>query len=128
MLNRTQEYHFRIYQLDLARVIPFAFQDIEALHKAGYSQPPAAMYRLVGDSTCMAPSGISPEDLLDRILATHRSVLPQDYQGRAIAPSDIIELYGKAYRRYYYRNKDGFTPVTFSPFLCRDIHARRPAA
>ena len=128
MLNRTQEYHFRIYQLDLTRVIPFAFQDIEALHKAGYTQPPAAMYRLVRDSTCMAPSGISPEDLLDRILATHRSVLPQDYQGRAVAPSDIIELYGKAYRRYYYRNKDGFTPVTFSPFLCRDIQARRPAA
>ena len=128
MLNRTLEYHFRIYQLDLTQVVPFAFQDITALHKAGYAQPPAAMYRLVRDNICRAPSGISPENLLDRILAMHQSVPPADYHGRAVAPSDIIELYGKAYRHYYYCNKGGFTPVTFSPFLCRSIQARRPAA
>ena len=127
-LNQTQEYHFRIYQLDLTRVVPFAFQDIAALHKAGYTQPPAAMYQLVWDGTYRSPSGISSEKLLDRILSTYQSGLPSDYQGRAVAPSDIIELYGKAHRRYYYCNKSGFTPVTFSPFLCRSTHAHRPAA
>ena len=127
-LNQTQEYHFRIYQLDLTRVVPFAFQDIAALHKAGYTQPPAAMYQLIWDGTCRAPSGISSENLLDRILAMYQSGLPSDYHGRAVAPSDIIELYGKAHRRYYYCNKSGFTPVTFSPFLCRSTHAHRPAA
>ena len=128
MLSQTQEYHFRIYQLDLTQVVPFAFQDIEALHKAGYTQPPAAMYQLVWDSTCRAPSGISPGHLLDRILAIYQSCPPSDYYGRAVAPSDIIELYGKAYRRYYYCNKGGFISVYFSPFRCRSIQARRPAA
>ena len=86
------------------------------------------MYQLVWDGTCRAPSGISSENLLDRILSTYQSGLPSDYHGRAVAPSDIIELYGKAHRRYYYCNKSGFTPVTFSPFLCRSTHAHRPAA
>ena len=127
-LSQTQEYHFRIYQLDLNRVVPFAFQDIAALHKAGYTQPPAAMYQLVWDSTCRVSSGMPLEDLLNHICAMYQSGLPSGYHGRAVAPSDIIELYGKAHRRYYYCNKGGFTPVTFSPFLCRSIQARRPAA
>lgn len=38
---------FRLYQLalDAQQPIPFAFHGIEALHKAGYTQPPASLYR-----------------------------------------------------------------------------------
>ncbi len=126
--NQTRGYHFRIYQLDLGRVVPFAFRDIDAMQKAGCTQPPASMYQLVWDGVCMAPSGIMPEDLLNRISAMYGYTPPPDYPGRAVAPSDIIELYGKDYRRYYYRNQDGFTPVAFSPFLCRRIPVSRRAA
>ena len=48
---------FRIYQLDLqpGKTVPFAFSGIEALHKAGYEQPPASEYCLVYEGRMTRP-------------------------------------------------------------------------
>ncbi len=48
----------RIYQLeftDTEKTKPFAFSGIEALHKAGFQQPPASEYRLVRDEAIFCP-------------------------------------------------------------------------
>jgi hypothetical protein len=61
---------FRIYQLDLADgwdTVPFAFMGIEAMHEAGFQQPPAAKYRLICDGMLYAPCGKPDSYLLEQI-------------------------------------------------------------
>lgn len=116
--------HFRIYQLDFKDGIepkPFAFLGIEGLHKAGYEQPPAAEYCLVCDAEIVCPQGQEEEKILCRIFEKYNDTLPEDYPGRSLAPSDVVELYDEGKRCYFYRNEDGFAPVRFSPLLARPI-------
>ena len=40
--------------------------------------------------------------------------LPDGYAGRAVAPSDVIELYGEKGSRFIYCNEEGFYPVAFA--------------
>ena len=40
--------------------------------------------------------------------------LPDGYAGRAVAPSDVIELYSVKGSRFFYCNEEGFYPVAFA--------------
>lgn len=66
--RKTQR--FRVYQLDLehGETRAFAFGGIDALHKAGFQQPPAAEYTLVYDGELICPVGQDERDILERIL------------------------------------------------------------
>lgn len=112
---------FRIYQLDISmgKVIPFAFGGIELLQKAGYEQPPAALYRLVHEGKLQYADGEDEHLRLIRLLTQYKDDLPAGYRGRQVAPSDVIELYDDHVRKYYYRDENGFWPVQFSPMLAK---------
>lgn len=112
----------RIYQLeftDTEKTKPFAFSGIDALHKAGFQQPPASEYRLVRDETLYCPKDEPDLAILERVFDRYNGKLPADYPGRCIAPSDVLELYDVEKRRYYYRDMKQFVPVAFSPLLAR---------
>lgn len=120
LLTQRKQQKFRIYQLEFSTDLqakPFAFLGIEALHKAGYEQPPAAEYRLVHDGVFLSKAELSDSDVLDLIFRRYNDDVPEDYQGRSLAPSDIIELYDEQGRCYFYRNPNDFTEVKFSPVL-----------
>ena len=119
--------HFRIYQLDFSagQVIPFAFQKSEALYQSGYQQPPAGMYRLVCDDGLMRPVGQGEQVCLQRIAARYCDELPSGYEGRSVAPADVIELYDGSSRRYFYVEPQGaFSAVRFSPALVKNRPVR----
>ena len=105
----------------------FAYLGIEALHKAGYEQPPAAEYCKVFDGEMICPIGQPAEDVLARLFDRYNDQLPKEYPGRSLSPSDVVELYDEESRRYFYRDKDAFAEVKFSPFLARPFLGK-PAA
>lgn len=119
--SQRQERHFRIYQLELRndRILPFAFQGIEKLYAAGYEQPPASEYRLIYDGYFMAPVEQTDAEVLERAFGCFNDSLPQDYHGRSVSMSDVIELYDDTGRRYFYCDHIGFAPVQFSPMLAK---------
>ena len=117
--RKTQR--FRVYQLDLehGETRAFAFGGIDALHKTGFQQPPAAEYTLVYDGELICPVRQDDRDILERIFARYNQALPPDYHGRSIAPSDVLELYDESERRYFYCDMAGFVQVKFSPALAK---------
>lgn len=122
LLAQRRKQNFRIYQLylnDEQPTIPFAFGGIKELHKAGYEQPPSSMYQLIYDGCLYYPSGEEEQNLLEIIFDRYNDDLPDDYPGRSISPSDIIELYDDSDRHYYYCDRIGFSEVKFSPFLAK---------
>lgn len=121
LLSQRQEQGFRIYQLDvsLLKTIPFAFSGMEELQKAGHEYPPAAEYRLVHEGTLLCDENEDDTQRLTRIAKRFGDVLPKDYTGRSVAPSDVLELYDKTGRRYFYRDIGRFCPVKFSPMLAK---------
>lgn len=109
---------FRIYQLEFSEETQtrrYAFQDIAALHKLGFEQPPAADYRLVEDAGLIYTGELSEQAVLQRIFERYNDDRPSGYMGRCLSPSDVVELYDDEERRYYYRNREDFTQVRFSP-------------
>ena len=117
----------RIYQLeftDTEKTKPFAFSGIDALHKAGFQQPPASEYRLVRDEMLYCAKGEPDLAVLERVFDHYNGKLPADYPGRCVAPSDVLELYDAEKRRYYYRDMKQFVPVAFSPLLVRPMLPR----
>lgn len=112
--------HFRLYQLtfDAQQPIPFAFRGIGALHKAGYTQPPAALYRLVLDTGLPRGEAQTDKEFLHDVRTYCRDGLPQN-NCRPIAASDVVELYGSDERRYFYVEPSGFLQTQFSPFLTK---------
>ena len=121
LLSQRQEQRFRIYQLDinLDKVIPFAFGGIDDLHKAGHEYPPAAEYRLVHEGLLHFDENEDEQQKLTRIAELFGDRLPKEYRGRSVAPSDVLELYDDTGRRYFYRGTDQFYPVKFSPMLAK---------
>ena len=117
--RKTQR--FRVYQLDLehGETRAFAFGGIDALHKTGFQQPPAAEYTLVYDGELICPVRQDDRDILERIFERYNQAFPQDYRGRSIAPSDVLELYDESERRYFYCDMAGFVQVKFSPALAK---------
>ena len=121
LLSQRQEQRFRIYQLDISlhKVIPFAFAGIEELHKAGHEYPPAAEYRLVHEGVLHFDGNEDDYQRLTRIAKIFGDILPKEYRGRSVAPSDVLELYDDTGRRYFYRDVGTFCPVKFSPILAK---------
>ena len=114
---------FRIYQLDFSdgKTKKFAFEGMKGLRKAGYEQPPASEYALIYEGMLLCSVQDSDEACLKRIFEQYNDKLPEDYSGRSIAPSDVIELYDENGRRYFYRDSDTFCPVQFSPMLAKKL-------
>ena len=121
LLTQRREQCFRIYQLDLTDGKPksFAFCGIDALHKAGYEQPPAKDYALVYQGTLYCMTSDSSKACLELIFQRFNERKPDGFSGRNIAPSDVIELYDENDRRYYYCDKERFYEVKFSPLLAK---------
>lgn len=112
---------FCIYQLCLGetQTVPFAFKQLDALRKAGYEQPPAAAYQTVWSAEVCCPKGQNDMEVLGRLFLDYNEHLPEDYRGRPLAPSDVVELDCQGKRTYFYVNDcRDFAPVRFSPFLC----------
>lgn len=113
---------FRIYQLNFGpdqKTVPFAFQGYDGLKKAGFDQPPAAFYKLIWDYEMICPTSWQEEEMLRYIGKHYSDRMPEDYMGRPLAPSDVVELYDNETRRYYYVDTQGFISVRFSPFLAK---------
>ena len=121
LLSQRQEQGFRIYQLNISlhKVIPFAFAGIEELHNAEHDYPPAAEYRLIHEGMLHCDENEDDYQRLTRIASQFGDTLPKDYRGRSVAPSDVLELFDDTGRRYFYRDKDRFHPVKFSPMLAK---------
>jgi len=115
---------FCIYQLCLGetQTVPFAFKQLDALRKAGYEQPPAAVYQTVWIAEVCCPKGQNDMEVLGRLFLDFNEHLPEDYRGRPLAPSDVVELDCQGKRTYFYVNDcRDFAPVRFSPFLCKRL-------
>jgi len=115
---------FRIYQLDFDKenpTIPFAFRGIDDLHAAGHDHPPAAKYKLIWDDVIICPTAWQEEEVLRHIAAHYGDHMPEQYLGRPVSPSDVIELYDDECRRYFYVDTSGFVSVRFAPFLAKPM-------
>ena len=121
LLTQRREQGYRIYQLDFADGKPksYAFEGIKALREAGYEQPPAADYALVHEGVQFCFTEDTVKVCLELIFNRFKDSLPEGYGGRHTAPSDMIELFDENDRRYFYRDKDGFCEVKFSPMLAK---------
>ena len=121
MNGQRRKQCFRVYQLDFegGKTVPYAFSCLEKLYKLGMERPRASDYTLVHDGEILCPREQSDEEVLERIFDRFNDSLPAFYRGRSISTSDIIELYGDGDRKYFYREKDTFTPVEFSPMLAK---------
>ena len=110
---QRRKQRFVLYQLELdeQKAIPFAFKELAALQKAGYEQPPAAIY---------CPVEQSDAEILKRLFADCREELPEGCHGRPMALSDVVELDHSPRRIYYYVNGEHeFPQVKFSPMLAK---------
>lgn len=119
---QRRKQRFVLYQLELdeQKAIPFAFKELAALQKAGYEQPPAAMYRMVGAGGVYCPVEQSDAEILKRLFADCREELPEGCHGRPMALSDVVELNHSPRRVYYYVNGEHeFPQVKFSPMLAK---------
>ncbi len=115
---------FRIYQLDFGDKTgtkSYAFEGIEALYRAGFTQPPATDYRLVYDGTVLCGTEESADERLASIYHRYNDSLPADYHGRSLSLSDVVELYSDKGRRYYYCDVGSFCEVRFSPMLAKPM-------
>jgi len=123
LMQQRQYQKFRIYQLDLeeGRTVPFAFCGIDKMREAGFEQPPAGEYRLIHDGKILRLPGQAQHVVLERIYEQYNDDLPQDYQGRSISMSDVVELYDAETRAYFYCDTVGFTQVRFSPMLVKPM-------
>ena len=119
---QRRKQRFVLYQLELdeQKAIPFAFKELAALQKAGYEQPPAAMYRMVGAGEVYCLVEQSDAEILKRLFADCREELPEGCHGRPMALSDVVELDHSPRRVYYYVNGEHeFPQVKFSPMLAK---------
>lgn len=121
MNSQRRSQRFRVYQLDLegGKTVPYAFAGLEKLYKLGLEQPRASDYILTHDGEIFCPKDQGDNEVLERIFSRFNDTLPENYRGRSISTSDVIELYGDGVRKYFYREDGSFAPVDFSPMLAK---------
>ena len=66
------------------------------------------------------------EEFLQYLKRHYGDSLPDDYSGRPLAPSDVVERYDNEKRRYYYVDTKHFEAVRFSPFLAKPKTGSEP--
>lgn len=116
-VQRKYQY-FRFYQLDFGaeqKPIKFAFKGIEEMRKAGFKQPPEEMYERTYENKLMCPADWTEEQVLQYLRMFYGESVPGDYRGRALAESDIVELYNHKESQYYYVDSNGCKIVPFAP-------------
>ena len=116
-MQRRYQY-FRFYQLDFGeeqKPIKFAFKGIHEMRKAGFQQPPTEKYKLSYESRLMCPAEWTEEQVLQYLRKFYGESVPGDYRGRALAESDIVELYNHKESQYYYVDSNGCKIVPFAP-------------
>ncbi len=118
-----REQKFRIYQLDPSRIphVPYAFRSCDEMRRAGYQQPSAGDYNRVYDGLMTVSDADTEEKVLERIFCRFNLDFPQDYPGRSLSVSDVVELYDDTGRRYFYCDRMGFSPIRFSPMLVKPL-------
>ena len=95
---------------------------IDALHKADYTQPPAMEYRLMCEDKLICPWDSSETQVFwNGFSVVIAENCRKDTMGAALAPSDVVELHDREKRSYYYRDKEDFVPVGFSPFFAKPM-------
>lgn len=120
--HQRRKQAFVLYQLllDEQKTIPFAFKDYAAVIKAGYEQPPAALYCVVGAGEIYCPVEQTDNEVLKRLLTDFREELPEGFHGRPMTLSDVVELRHPSGRSYYYiSDSEQFPQVKFSPMLAK---------
>ena len=124
LVSQRKRQRFRIYQLEFStgtQAKPFAFLGLNALRKAGFEQPPASDYQLVYDGEFVCDAKLSDSEILSRIFGKYNDRLPENYPGRSVSPSDVLELYDNEKRQYFYCDLAGFVQVRFSPKLAKTM-------
>ena len=119
--KNDREQGYRIYQINTTRVcsVPYAFRSCDEMREAEYRQPAARDYDLVYDGRMTASGNEADSELLEKIYRRFNLDLPEDYPGRSLSMSDVMELYDSGSRRYFYCDRMGFSPVQFSPMLVK---------
>ena len=75
-----------------------------------------------GNSQIILVKAYNDMEVLGRLFLDFNEHLPEDYRGRPLAPSDVVELDCQGKRTYFYVNDcRDFAPVRFSPFLCKRL-------
>lgn len=110
-MSDCKKQKYRIYQVDLENDTErFAFMDYDFLKSKGYVQPPAGCYRLVYESETVSEQ---QDKLLKVLFQTFNLTHPEDYRGRSMSVSDIVELYGNGKREFFFCDSFGFQPIDF---------------
>lgn len=120
-LDCSKEIRFRVYQLRLGQKlppVPFAFQEFSKLQKAGYTQPPAELYRLTCEDNILCNRSSTESDVLQRLFAAYNRLVEKEHIGRYMAASDVVQVQdGPNESYYYYDGQKRFRRVKFSPAL-----------
>ena len=119
VLDMQRKYqYFRFYQLNFGeeqKPIKFAFKGISEMRKEGFEQPPADKYKMSYESRLMCPAEWKDEEVLQYLRKFYGEYVPEGYSGRALAESDVVELYDREAVRYFYVDTHGFEMVEFIP-------------
>lgn len=126
LLSQRRVQHYRVYQLVLTddTVIPFAFGGISLLYKEKLKYPPSNLYQLSVEGTFWYEQNENEYQRLSRLVELYADRLPDNYRGRNIAASDVLELYDSNESKYFYRDENGFVPVKFSPERTKPLNCK----
>ncbi|MCQ2427388.1 MAG: DUF3846 domain-containing protein [Clostridia bacterium] len=106
----------RIYQIDLSKdAAGAAFSGLVSLAKrTGSREPDGSIYRFVWEGDVMSPN-------LEDVYDIFNNDLPEDFEGRTMSVSDIVEIVDDSDRPeeikagFYYCDSIGFSEVNFLP-------------
>ncbi len=97
-----------IYQIRLdADVLRLAFQDLDSIYQACHGQIPAEIYDLVYTGDVEAQT-------LEDVFAIFNLKRPEEYHGRSMTQSDVVEVHEPDGRSlFYFCDIHCFTPIHF---------------
>ncbi len=90
-------------------------------HQKGQHLSAEERHDMIYDGTIPCRTEEDAHQRLLRIALRYADVLPQGYHSRNVAPSDVIELYDDATRKFYYRDESSFWPVQFTASLAKQM-------
>ena len=98
------------------------FGGLSLFIRLGIKQPPADKYRLVCEMEVSYPKKYGETERLQYLKTYYQGLVPQDYQGRPLAPSNIVgELVWEGRTQVFLCEYGGFELVRFSPFLAKPL-------
>ena len=103
----------RIYQIK-PQSKEFLFLPYKKIEEQGFAVPPSEAYTMVYDEPLAT-------DDLDEIFYIFNCRHPQNYCGRSMSVSDLVELYDDNESIYYYCDTTCFIPVKIQTPLCKEV-------